>query len=181
MKIKKIVTLIKDSKCLTIYDGKDCQWLSDGVSCLYPVFKNTEVSPEFFCDVHDLDTQKLTIRNLALPICFNYADVCENEKQISKCKIELVYNGKHLIAYATSEGISFVEKKYFAPFTDLDESYLTVNERYTNTGMMYFAIKNGMNLVGILLPKQVITKEFVEDVTAMSTACTIALQNTKEE
>lgn len=92
-----------------------------------------------------------------------------------------MYHGEHLIGFETSEGISFVEKRYFAPFADLDDSYLEVYERYTETGMMYFVVKNGMNIVGIILPKKVITKDFVEDITAMSTACTIALQNVKEE
>lgn len=180
MKIKKIVALIKESKCLTIFDGKDCQWLSDGFA-MYPVFKDTEISPEFLCDMHDIDTKKMAIRNEMLPTLFNYADICKNEKQLQKSNIEIVYHGKHLIGYETSEGISFVEKRYFAPFADMDESYLMVYERYTSTGTMYFAVKNGMNLVGIVLPKKVITKEFVEDITAMSTACTIALQNVKEE
>lgn len=180
MKIKKIIALIKDSKCLSIFEGNDCQWLSDGFA-MYPVFKDFEITPELLCDMHDIDTKKLGIHNKQLPSIFNYADVAKNEKQLQKSKIEIVYNGKHLIGYETSEGISFVEKRYFAPFADLDDSYLVVYERYTDTGMMYFAVKNGMNLVGIILPKKIITKEFVEEFNAMSTACTLALQNVKEE
>ncbi len=180
MKIKKIITLIKDSKLLIIFEGKDCQWLSDGYA-MYPVFKNTEISPEFLCDLHDIDIKKMAIRNELLPTTFNYADIVENEKQLQKSNIEIVHNGKHIVGYETSEGISFVEKRYFAPFADMDESYLTVYERYTSTGTMYFAVKNSMNLVGIILPKNIITKEFVEDISAMSTACAIALQNVKEK
>ena len=180
MKIKKIITLIKDSKSLIIFEGKNCQWLSDG-HAMYPVFKDTEVSPEFLCDLHDIDAKKLAIHNKELPTVFNYADIVENEKQLQKSNIEIVHHGKHIIGFETSEGISFVEKRYFAPFGDMDESYLVVYERYTSTGTMYFAVKNGMNLVGIILPKNVITKEFVEDISKMSTACAIALQNVKDE
>ncbi len=180
MKIKKIIALIKDSKCLSIFEGKDCQWLSDGYA-LYPVFKDFEITPEMLCDIHDLNIEKMAIHNKVLPTVFNYADIAENENQLYKSNIEIVYHGKHFIGYETSEGISFVEKRYFAPFTDLDETYLNVYERYTKDGMMYFAVKNGMNLVGIILPKNIITKKFVEDFNSMSTACTIALQNVKEE
>lgn len=181
MKIKKIIALIKESKCMYIYEGKDCQWLSDGRAAIYPVFKDTEISPEFLCDVHDIDTKKLAIHNVLLPTVFNYADVCESEKQLQKSKIEIVYHGKHLVAYETSEGISYVEKRYFAPFADLDDGYLNVFERYTDEGTMYFACKNGMNLVGIILPAKIITEEFVEDMNKMSANCNIALQNVKEE
>lgn len=180
MKIKKIIDLIKKSGVLAIYESKDCQWLSDGYA-LYPVFKDFEITPELLCDMHDLDVKKLGIHNTLLPTVFNYADVVKEEKQLKKSKIELVYHGKHLIGFETSEGISFVEKRYFTPFADLDDSYMMVFERYTDTGMMYFVVKNGMNIVGIILPKKVITKEFVEDINAMSTACNIALQNVKEE
>ena len=181
MKTKKIIDLIKQSKILNIFEGKDCEWLSDGVAGIYPVFNGTEVGADLICDMYDLDTNKLNIRNTLLPTAYNYADSCENEKQISKSEIELVHKGKHLTAYATSEGISFVEKRYFAPFTDMDEAYLSVFERYTDDGDLYFAVKNGLELVGIILPAKVITKEFVEDIDAMSRACTIALQNVKEE
>ena len=180
MKIKKIIALIKDSKSLIIFEGKNCQWLSDGHG-MYPVFKDTEVSPEFLCDLHDIDSKKLAIHNEQLPTIFNYADIVENEKQLQKSNIEIVHHGKHIIGYETSQGISFVEKRYFAPFADMDESYLMVYERYTSTGTMYLAVKKRMNLVCIILPKNVITKEFVEDISKMSTACAIALQNVKEE
>ncbi len=85
------------------------------------------------------------------------------------------------LAYATSQGIAFVDKKYFAPFTDMDEAYLRVFERYTKDGDLYFAVKNGFELVGIILPTNVIEKDFVEDMESMAKACRLALQNVKEE
>ena len=181
MKITKIIGLIKKSKKLMFFEGKDCDWLSDGEEGIYPASHSKEASAVLICDMYDLDTSKISVRNTVLPTAYNYADSCENENLISKSEIEIVHKGEHLVAYETSEGIDFVDKKYFAPFTDMDEAYLRVFERYTKDGDLYFAVKNGLELVGIILPAKVITKEFVEDIDAMSRACTIALQNVKEE
>lgn len=181
MRITKIIGLIKKSKKLMFFEGKDCDWLSDGEAGIYPAFNVKDVSIGLICDMYDLDASKFIIRNNVLPTAYNYADNCENEKQITKSVIEIVHRSKHLVAYATSEGIAFIEKRYFAPFTDMDEAYLRVFERYTKDGDLYFAVKNGFELVGILLPAKVITKEFVEDIEAMSKACRLALQNVKEE
>lgn len=182
MKITKIIGLIKKSKKLIIFEGKDCDWLSDGVAAIYPVFNSvSEVSVDLICDMYDLDISKLVVQNTLLPTAYDYADSCENEKEVPKSKIEIVHSGKHLVGYATSQGVDFIEKRYFAPFADMDEAYLRVFERYTKDGDLYFAVKNGLELVGILLPAKVITKEFVEDVEAMSKACILALQNVKEE
>ena len=50
MKTKKIIDLIKQSKILNIFEGKDCEWLSDGVAGIYPVFNGTEVGADLICD-----------------------------------------------------------------------------------------------------------------------------------
>ena len=181
MRITKIIGQIKNSKKLIIFEGKDCDWLSDGVAAIYPVFSSKVVSADLICDMYDLDASKLNIRNTVLPTAYNYADSCENEKQVEKSEIEIIRKGKCLIAYATSQGVAFIEKRYFAPFTDMDEAYLRVFERYTKDGDLYFAVKNGLELVGILLPANVIEKDFVEDIEAMANACRLALQNVKEE
>ena len=57
---------------------------------------------------------------------------------------------------------------------------LYVYERYTTYGELYFAVKNGLILVGIILPANVINPDFVETINAMSKACTLALQNIKD-
>lgn len=181
MRITKIIGQIKNSKKLIIFEGKDCDWLSDGVAAIYPVFSSKVVSADLICDMYDLDASKLNIRNTVLPTAYNYADSCENEKQVEKSEIEIIRKGKCFIAYATSQGVAFIEKRYFAPFTDMYEAYLRVFERYTKDGNLYFAVKNGLELVGILLPANVIEKDFVEDIEAMANACRLALQNVKEE
>ncbi len=96
MRITKIIGLIKNSKKLIIFEGTGCDWLSDGVAGIYPVFNNKEVSADLICDMYDLNASKLNIRNTVLPIAYNYADSCEDEKLITKSEIEFVHKGKHL-------------------------------------------------------------------------------------
>ncbi len=183
MKIKKIIDLIKKSKILHIYEDKSCQWLSDG-SAVYPLFDLPEVTAETICAMYDItpkEIEKMAIKTDPLPKVLNFKDCDEYEQLTAKSTIELIYHGKTLILYASSQGVAFVDKKYFAPFGDIDEDYLRVYERYTETGGLYFAVKNGMELVGIIMPVRVINKNFVDEINSVAKACTIALQNVKEE
>lgn len=182
MKIKKIISLIKKRNSMYIFDGGDCQWLSDGFG-VYPLFEMPAVDSISLCTMYDITSkqaEKMIIRESQLPTAYDFADSVENEQQVIKSPIELVSGDKTLIPYATSQGIAFADKRYFAPFTDMDETMLYVYERYTTDGELYFAVKNGLILVGIILPANVINPDFVETINAMSKACALALQNIKE-
>lgn len=184
MKIKKIIDLIKKSGVLAIYEGKDCQWLSDG-HATYPVTDLPEICSVTLCAMYDITAKQADklriIDRIALPTTCNYADTVENEKIIPECPIEIIVGDKRLIAYATSQGIAFLDKRYLAPFSDMDENMLRVYERYTADGDLYFVVKNGFMLVGIIEPAKVINVDFVASIKSMATACEIALQNVKEE
>lgn len=184
MKIKKIIDLIKKSGILAIYESKDQQWLSDGYG-IYPVTDMPEMCAVTLCTMYDItakQSEKLRIIDcIPLPSAYNYADAIENETMLVQCPIEIVVGDKRLISYATSQGIAFVDKRYLAPFSDMDEGMLRIYERYTADGELYFVVKNGLILVGIIEPAEVINSEFVGTINNMAKACTIALQNVKEE
>lgn len=182
MKIKKIIDFIKKSNKMYIFEGEDCQWLSDGFS-IYPLFEMPAVDSVSLCTMYDITRKqaaKLLITESLLPTAYDFSDSVENEQLVIESPIELVSGDKTLIPYATSQGIAFADKRYFAPFTDMDEKMLYVYERYTADGELYFAVKNGLILVGIILPVNVINRDFVETINAMSKACTLAFQNLKE-
>ena len=183
MKIKKIIDLIKKRKIMHIFEGSSYKWLSDGFA-IYPLFDLPEVTAEIICAMYDItpkEMEKMAIKTDPLPKVFNFKDCDENEQLTAKSTIEIAYHGKPLILYASSQGVAFVDKRYFAPFADIDEDYLRVYERYSETGNLYFAVKNGFELVGIILPERVINKDFVDEINNVAKACTIALQNVKEE
>ena len=184
MKIKKIIDLIKKSGKLHIYEGEDCQWLSDGYG-VYPIYEMPEICASTLCAMYDITAKQAdklrVIDRLALPSTLNFESSIENEELLAQCPYEIIIGDKRLISYATSQGISFLDKRYLAPFSDMDEAMLRVYERYTSEGNLYFAVKNGLILVGCILPENIINKEFVENINALATGCTIALQNMKEE
>lgn len=184
MKIKKIIDLVKKTGVLAIYESKDCQWLSDEYG-IYPVTDIPEMCAVTLCAVYDFTSKQADklriIDRIPLPNKYNYADSVENEKIIPQCPIEIIVGDKRLISYSTSQGIAFLDKRYLAPFSDMDEGMLRVFERYTAEGDLYFVVKNGLMLVGVIEPANVINSEFVANINAMAKACTIALQNVKEE
>lgn len=185
MKIKKVVDLIKKRGVLIIYEDADgAQLLSDG-SAVYPVVDMPSLDAVLFCSMYDItdkQTNKMVIQDcIPLPEHVDFRDVVENEKPVKNCFINIEASNRILIPYETSQGIAFIDKKYLAPFSDMDEQMLVVYERYTAAGQLYFAVKNGFMLVGIIYPYKLIDKHFVEDINSLAKGCTLALQNVKEE
>lgn len=185
MKIKKIVDLIKKRGVLIIYEDADgAQLLSDG-QAIYPVVDMPSLDAVLFCSMYDItdkQTNKMVIQDcIPLPEHLDFSDCVENEKPVKECFINIETSNRILVPYETSQGIAFIDKKYLAPFSDMDEQMLCICERYTSAGQLYFAVKNGMLLVGIIYPYKCIDEHFVEDINLLAKGCTIALQNVKEE
>lgn len=163
MKIKKVVDLIKKRGVLIIYEDADgAQLLSDG-SAVYPVVDMPSLDAVLFCSMYDItdkQTNKMVIQDcIPLPEHVDFRDVVENEKPVKNCFINIEASNRILIPYETSQGIAFIDKKYLAPFSDMDEQML----------------------VGIIYPYKLIDKHFVEDINSLAKGCTLALQNVKEE
>ena len=98
IKIKKIIDLIKKSGVLAIYEGKDCQWLSDG-HATYPVTDLPEICSVTLCAMYDITAKQADklriIDRIALPTICNYADTVENEKIVPENLFMMVMEAIH--------------------------------------------------------------------------------------
>lgn len=176
MEIKKIINLCKKSGQLGIYENEGKQWITDGYA-LYPLFNMPLFTEETICAAYDISAKKaekmhITF-NLTLPAMFDYSDDIEKE---TECKRgSPLFNG--LVPITTSHGIEFLQSKYLTPFADADDNMLFIYERTATTGRNYFVVKDGLMLVGIILPYDCINEDFVNNIKDLYQQCEITLYN----
>ena len=82
-----------------------------------------------------------------------------------------------LVPITTTHGVEFIQRKYLKPFSDADDNMLFIFERKTEAGATYFAVKDGLMLVGIILPYDCINEEFVSNIKNLYQQCEITLFN----
>ena len=178
MEIKKIINLCKKSGQLRIFENEGAQWISDG-HAIYPLFGLPLFDEESICAAYDISgkkAEKMHISfDLKLPSNLDFSDDAEKEMQ---CTRGAPLFGA-LVPITTSHGIEFIQNKYLSPFSDSDDNMLFIYERTTAAGGTYFAVKDGLMLVGIIAPYDCINEEFVKRLKDIALQCEITLENKK--
>lgn len=130
MKLKKIEQILKRNKTIILYHGPDdIQFLSDGTA-LYPMFNLPELTKESIFTMFDIPEEK------ASKFLF---------------EIRALSQSLDLEPLKTSQGIKYINTRYLEPFADIETGY-EIYERTREDGMLYFAIKSGLILCGVVLP-----------------------------
>lgn len=154
MIIKNIAKLCKERKRICLYEEPrgGCQWIGDGYAC-YPLFGMPVIDEGTVFAVLDIPEDRrdsYIVTYEAWPEQLNASDDAE-EKLLLQTDIGLVFKDKALMPARTSRGLLFYDPKYLNPLKDLDGFELY--EREATGGGLYFAVKTGFLLRGIIMPK----------------------------
>lgn len=180
MEIKRIINLCKKSGVLILYENDGAQWISDGYA-LFPLTNMPLFDEETICRTYDISEKKaakMTIRHeLSLPKNVSISDDVDGEMP---CEFdeELFHR---LVPVQTTRGLTFIQKQYLAPFADTPADMLYLFERRGPIGNLYFAVKVGFQLVGILAPVDCVNEDFVARIERVCEQCRVALQERKEK
>lgn len=152
MKIQKVISLCKESGALYITEYEGEQWVGNG-QAVYPLFGLPKFTPETLCETFGLneEQQGKMILNEKPAIDFkgiDFGELTGEEKPAEETKVEFIYAGAQLIAVECDGGISFIKKKYFAPFDEDVQLW-----RRIGSGGEYFVVTGGMFIKGIILPE----------------------------
>lgn len=176
MKIKKIINLCKKSGQLRIFENEGAQWISDGYA-IYPLMGLPLFDEETICAAYDISAKKVEKMHitfdLSLPSNYDFSDDVKNEMQCQRG--EALFGA--LVPITTSHGIEFIQSEYLTPFSDYDDKMLFIYERTSVSGETYFAVKDGLMLVGIIMPYDCINAEFVKRLKDICNQCEISLYN----
>lgn len=180
MKIKKMIAICKQNKCITLFNSKDGQWLSDG-HAVFPMYDLPVFDGDSICRTYDITEKqqsKIVFRfEATLPTALNFEDTVDDEQLLTNGDLILLDGGRKLIPYITESGIAFLDGKYLDVVSDYEESGIDVYARRNTYGNLYFAVKSGFILIGIILPEKVINNDFVKRIKNLSQMCEVALFN----
>ena len=178
MKIKKTIDLCKKRGYFYLFtpEGGE-QWISDGVG-IYPLGDAPYLDENTICILFDISAktrEKMVFRVGTAPagICFD--DIAEGEAICEQGALLLGEGKNGVIPYKTQQGIQFIDRKHMEPLEDCGD--LEVYERISEHGDMYFAVKRGCILVGLIMPYDIINEHFVKSLRSLAELCAVAWEN----
>jgi hypothetical protein len=180
MKIKKIVDICRQSGRVLLCEGKECQWLGDGAAAypLYGLPRFDENTLYETYDITDKQAEKIFFTHAdGLPSGIEFSDAANSEMLIEGSIFTFFYGGKKVRGYPTSQGIAFLDMKYLAPFADVDSSDIKLYERYNANKRLYFAIKIGLCLAGVIMPIDIVDEGLMRQLEKLYALCKIEYFN----
>ena len=151
MKIKKVVDICKDSNILVLIKQNDIQWMGSD-HALYPLYDMPELDPESVLiayDVPENKRKKMALRYKdagELHLCLD--DICQ-ESRCEWMNIGVIADGAELLPVETATGMRYIDRSFALPLADAEED-IEIYERYTESGQLYFALKVGLIVKGIV-------------------------------
>lgn len=184
MKIKAIARICAQEQRIVIMDKRNAdgeiseQWIGDG-SAMYPILDLPEIDEKIISTIFDIPEKKRNsyyFHRMDAPETIQTEDAvaCENLLEIGKMDITIA--GRTLKSVHTQHGIAFFDGKYLAPVAESMDT-LEIYERLQTDGQVYLAAKAGFMLLALIMPYDIISKEFVEHMQDLTRQCDFALQN----
>lgn len=183
MKIASIQQICKGAKRIELFSApsSSVQWISEG-GAFYPLYNLPQLEQENVFTMFDIPEDKQNkIRfehKFTLPQAICFEDHTNGETLLELGSISVYTRGQVLLPLKTSLGIVYINQKYLAPFKD-SKNGVTLHERITPNGAVYIAAKEGFLLTGIILPLDVITKGFVDELESIYKLSAVAAENKK--
>lgn len=180
MKLKKVVSICRKSKIFCLYDQQQSdgvsQWIGDS-SAMYPITRLPYMDEENIYSMFDISAkqqEKIIFRHKHTPEGINLDDTDPTERRLDDESLSVVYDGSVLKPLSTRNGISFIQSQYLSPLEDVMD-ILQLYERETPNGAPYIVAKVGFFLVAVIMPYNVINKQFVLQLATLANRCNKAL------
>ena len=185
MKFKSIAQICKKSKTAVLCDHSEgennvSQWVGDGCA-IYPIYCLPYLEENNVYTIFDVPKKQWDgwdFKHIEMPKVYCIDDVIKDEYKVEYEGMSITYLGRMLRPLRTQNGLVFIESKYLAPLADVLD-VLELYERKTLGGQTYIAAKAGFILQALIMPYDVISKDFVKRLDELTLQCTAALR-TKE-
>lgn len=188
MKIKSIAAICKKNKNIAIFerysDDGDIltQYIGDG-SAVYPVVGLPKLDKESLLTIFDVpekDRDNYFVKTLGVPAGISFEDTDETERHVEREGISIIYSGRTLKPIRTTRGLVFIESRYLSPVADVLD-VLELYERITPHGTPYIVAKAGFLLQAVIMPYDVISQQFVDNLKRLTEQCVLSLDLRERE
>ena len=169
MKLKAVEAICKAKKNITVTGGPGEWWIGDAHS-FYPVYELPELNENIVFTIFDVpedERGKWSYRWESVK-GINLDDMDDTERLVQADMLTVHIDGRMLAAIQTREHISFLDTAYLKPFK---RGSYELYERVSNTGQVYFAVKSGFELIGVIAPYSLVRKDIAEKLERMACLC----------
>lgn len=173
MKISKIAQLCKKEKTVAMYREERGLWVGDG-TCMYLLPEFCDISMEGLALAFGISAQSEKVRFYRLEDVkksYDLKDMTDmGESVCEPLDIGLWLGEDKVRPYKTEAGILFMNSAKLAPVKEELENgeiYL----RYEKSGQPYFAVKYGMMLCAIIMPRKLLSDGFIKSLDDLRDMC----------
>lgn len=184
MKLSKYAALVKrEAYCAVFRVQNDGVWLGLP-GAMYragelPEFSGREQTRAIL-SLDDKQMDKVFLREydcetLQNVIGFNLQEFDPGEQATRPVAMVAAAKGMYVSALRTPDDeLIFYNESYLAPLSDVlkDSNYLEMTVRRLASGMRYIAVKDGFNILAIILPMKVVCEKFLADLQEFEALCT---------
>lgn len=158
MKIQKITKQCREKGIVLLYDYTDgagviTQWISNGCAC-WPVDGLPYLELDHITRIMELtDKQmdKMSLQKQPAPQTLDFSDAAPGEVLLDPERIAFSWSGKILQPVSCGAKTYLIDRSLLEPIVaEYDNTELWM--RRSTDGGVYFAVKAGMMLVGMVLP-----------------------------
>ena len=107
-------------------------------------------------------------------------DADTTEVMLERSEYVINLQGRNLEPLKTSQGVAFIDKRYLSPFENTDNGY-ELYERTAKSGGIYFAVKSGFLLLGIVAPYDLVSERFIMKLKELLVMSQIVWANKEEQ
>ena len=152
MKIKRVESIVKNIRRITVRWRDGVQWLGDGAG-MYPLHGFPLISEDNAFKLFDISEdkkEKFTYTEGEWPESYDLSDTSPTDVPAERSPLQIIESGMSLLPLHTPDGVLFVNVKYLQPFADEENGV----ELYVRKGgnQKLIAVKAGFFLVGLIAP-----------------------------
>lgn len=184
MKISKYVKLVKNTgRCIVADVEGSGIWLGTGHGFYratnLPSMEGREqvrtvldVPEKAWEKVHLTEERFESVRNV---MGMNLSDYDKNEKRTEKVRVAAAPDGVWAACRRCDDGeLIFYRESLLAPIMDEveDSEYIIYTVRRTESGQRYLAVHDGMDLLAVIMPMNVVSEEYLANLAEFEALCT---------
>ena len=191
MKMSKFTGLVKQTGYCFVADVQGSgMWLGNGHALFraanLPLMEGRE-QVRTVLDIPEKAWEKIVLEEESYPGTtdvkgFDLSDCVQDEKQTKKVRVSASLDGKWTSCRRCDDGeLVFYRDGLLAPIMDdiEDSDYITYTVRRTESGQAYLAIHDGMNLLAVIMPMQVLSDTYLAELAEFQALCTEQLWRDK--
>lgn len=184
MKLSKYAALVRrEAYCAVFRVQNDGMWLG-----LQGAMYRAGELPEFYgreqtraiLSLDEKQMDKVYLREFDCEktrdvIGFNLRDYDPGEQATKPVAMVAAVKGVYASALRTNDGeLIFYDDNYLAPLSDVmkDSDYLEMTVRRLPSGTRYIAVKDGFNILAVILPLEIICEKFLAELQEFEALCT---------